>query len=390
MIVSSVEWLMLALVLIAIIVFIIKRPSRVVNFADSPLYKWSRVDLSGRAVSGDGSSYYLLTKRGRSNNLMVYFSGGGISWNRNTATKPFGLRTLLHNHELGYYFANIPFYKPDLLGGILDNQRKDNPFRDWNIIYVPYATGDFHIGDHQVKYKDRGKLTFTAHYSGRANTLKGLDWMFKHVPAPDKLLIAGASAGGFGSAFWAPYIAEHYPQAQLYHYADGAYLSSHQWPHIIDEVWKADFLKRYGYEIEDDIIGAAFRANHRLLPEGTVLLQSNTVYDKVLPSYEAVLNGRTEGLVSDDLEITNEWSLGMLNSAHRLQQELPDYYFFITDYGVGSGKKRRGTPHTLSPYKVFYSAQESGVKLSRWLGDIVNEDKRYSVGKEFVEFPGRE
>ncbi|WPP40607.1 pectin acetylesterase-family hydrolase [Paenibacillus hunanensis] len=389
MIVSSIEWVMLALIVIAVIVFIIKRPSLIEHFDQSPLYKWNRISLSGKAVSGDGSDYYLLTRRGRSNNLVVYFSGGGISWNRHTATKPFGLRTLLQNRELGYYFANIPFYKPDLLGGMLDNQRRDNPFRDWNIVYIPYATGDFHIGNNKVKYKDRGKLTFTAHYSGRDNTLRGLEWMFQHLPEPDKLFIAGASAGGFGSAFWAPHIAEHYPNAQVYHYADGSYLSSHRWPHIIDEVWKADFQRTFGYEIEHDLIGAAFRANAKRLPVNAILLQSNTVYDKVLPSYEAVLNERTKGLVSDDLEITNDWSLGMLDSARRLRQELDNYHFFITDYGVGGRKKRRGTPHTLSPYKVFYSAQESGVKLSRWLDDIVNRGKRYSVGKEFVEFPDR-
>lgn len=389
MIISTIEWLILALLVLAIIIFVIKRPSRVERFDQSPLYKWSRINLSGQAMSGDGSDYYLLTRRGRSNNLVVYFSGGGISWNRHTATKPFGLRTLLQNRELGYYFANIPFYKPDLLRGMLENQRKDNPFYDWNIVYIPYATGDFHIGDNEVKYRGRGKLPFTAHYSGRANTLRGLDWMFEHLPKPDKLFIAGASAGGFGSAFWAPHIANHYPQAKVYHYADGAYLHSQQWPDIIEKVWKAEFSRRFGYGIEPDLIGAAFRANAKLLPPNTVMLQSNTVYDKVLPSYEAVLNGRTKGLVSDDLEITNDWSLGMLSSARQLQKELPDYHFFITDYGVGNRKKRRGTPHTLSPYKVFYTAQESGVKLSRWLDDIVNKDKKYSVGKEFVEFPER-
>lgn len=385
MVLTTIEWLIIVAVVVVVILFVIKRPTRVVSFAESPLYKWNRVDLSGIVVAGDGSPYYLLTKRGKSKNVVVYFSGGGISWDRNTASKPFGLRTLLHNRELGYYFANIPFYKTDLLGGMLDNHREDNPFYDWTIVYIPYATGDFHIGNNKVKYKGKGKIHFTAHYSGRPNTLKGLDWLFDHITEPDKLFIAGASAGGFGSAFWAPHIAEHYPNAQIYHYADGSYLSSHQWHHIIDEVWQSQFEQHFGYPIEEDIIAAAFRYNAQKLPANTILLQSNTLYDKVLPSYEAVLNQQTIGLVSGDDVMTQSWSQGMLDSAGQLDQELDNYYYFVTDYGVGT--KKRSTPHTLSPSRVFYTAEESGVRLSRWLGDIINKDKLYSVGKEFVESP---
>ena len=39
--------------------------------------------------------------------------------------------------------------------GIFDRSNPENPFRDFGVIFVPYCTGDVHIGDASRRYGER-------------------------------------------------------------------------------------------------------------------------------------------------------------------------------------------------------------------------------------------
>ncbi|MFD1908324.1 hypothetical protein ACFSQ7_36515 [Paenibacillus rhizoplanae] len=84
------------------------------------------------------------------------------------------------------------------------------------MVYLPYSTGDFHIGNRTATYPREDSSTFTMRYNGRNNVRSSLDWIYANVAKPDKLLIAGESAGGFGSAFWAPEISNHYKDSEIF------------------------------------------------------------------------------------------------------------------------------------------------------------------------------
>lgn len=106
--------------------------------------------------------------------------------------------------DTGNYFQNIPFYMLTLLRGMMDTDNPANPFHGWNVVYLPYSTGDFHIGNRTVEYKKDDGSPFTMRYNGSNNVRSSLDWIYANVDKPGKLLIAGESAGGFGSAFGLP------------------------------------------------------------------------------------------------------------------------------------------------------------------------------------------
>lgn len=375
---------LLSLILIAVVAinaFVIKRPATTTTqIAEVKPYKWNKVKLDGNVISSDGSEYFLWSKKGENNNWIIFFSGGGASWDARSAEHPINLLNFIKGGDKGNYFPNIPFYMLTLLRGMMDTDNPDNPFHGWNIAYLPYTTGDFHIGKHNAEYKKEDGTPFTMRYNGSNNVQSSLDWIYANADKPDKLLIAGESAGGFGSAFWAPEIASHYKDSEIFQYSDSSFLKSDKWPTVVDQEWHADFTNTLGYPAEADIIGAAFKGNEHLLPPNAVLLQSYSIFDEVLIEFQNNINDYKG---PRDQKIINEWSQQMRTSVRSLDATLPNYYYYLTDYGLDAEKGI--TPHTFATRETFFQAEQDGVTLLKWLGDAVNHQKRYSVGSQFLE-----
>lgn len=365
------------LVLMAILfIFSIKRPTQINDFSKTELNKWNKITLGSSVKSGDGSEYYLLTKRGTSNNWIIFFSGGGMNWDDASTATPITISSVLRGEALTY-FANIPFYKVSTMGGILEAENKKNPFNDWNFIYIPYSTGDFHIGNNSVTYEKNNK-THISYHNGKTNVLACLNWFFKNVLQPDKIFVCGESAGGFGAAFWTPYIAEHETNVQIFEYSDSSYIITDRWADIVDSYWNADFENTFGYEPKSDIITTALSYDAAAYPNIT-FLQSNTLYDNLLINFQKRLNG----VQMDDSEYKYIWSEQMLNSTKKLSTNYHNYYYFISDYSLDS--KKGTTPHTLSAADSFYDANEEDISLCNWLFDSVENGLRRCVGANFIQ-----
>ncbi|WP_234405598.1 pectinacetylesterase family protein [Paenibacillus sp. IHBB 10380] len=365
---------------VAIYAFAIKRPTTIPVMADTKPYKWNKVTLGEKVLSSDGSEYYLWTKKGENPNWIIFFSGGGVSWDAESASHPIKIMNFMTGRDTGNYFANIPFYMLTLLGGMLATDNPDNPFKEWNVVYIPYSTGDFHVGNNSAEYKKKNGSSFTMHYNGKNNVQSSLDWIYANVDKPDKLLIAGESAGGFGSAFWANTIAKHYNESEIYQYSDSSYLNSDKWPDIVKNEWHADFKQTFGFSPEADLIGSAVKANSHLLPANAVLLQSYSLFDEILIHFQNKINDYTGPF---DQRNVADWSRQMRESTKALDSSIPNYYYYLTDYGLNA--KTGTTPHTFATRETFYKAEQDGVKLLNWLDDIINKQKNYSVGHKFIE-----
>jgi hypothetical protein len=213
--------------------------------------------------------------------------------------------------------------------------------------------------------------------------LAALDWIFKTYKNPRKVLICGESAGAFGSAFWAPLIACHYKDSELYLYSDGSFLQSDQWPDIVDTVWKVNWKETFGYSIGQDPIQSAFINNYKMLGDKITFLHSNTLYDGVLASVQADINRKKK----NGDQYIKDWSREMIESTKAIQSAVPSYYYYITDYGYNENDHT--TPHTMSPFGLYYKAEEEGVKLHQWLEDVILKGKRYSVGATYLNKSGR-
>ena len=161
------------------------------------LRTWYRV-LIPAGVSGDGSEYYIYIKKAASDHLCLFFSGGGVAWNEYTAARPVTGGKVVAGMP-NYYWNNLrPFTQiMNIHTGITEAANPLNPFNDWNFVIITYATGDFHVGNNNFPYEAEDGSEQVVHFHGYHNFQEAMKISAKLFPNPDKLLIAGDSAGAF-------------------------------------------------------------------------------------------------------------------------------------------------------------------------------------------------
>jgi hypothetical protein len=75
-----------------------------------------------------------------------------------------------------------------------------SPFnRNWNIVEIPYCTGDVHSGDAVQNYPN-GSGMLTAHHRGYRNITRDLPVIKSLFPSPSRVALWGQSAGAYGIA----------------------------------------------------------------------------------------------------------------------------------------------------------------------------------------------
>ncbi len=150
---------------------------------------WVKIDLPSPCVSGDGSKTFIMVSRGSSNNLLVYFEGGGACTDYVTCS--LTVITLHPKFTLSKLMAKM---------GIFNRANPLNPFRNWTFVYIPYGTGDVHIGNRVMKYKlGLFGISKTVYHVGFVNAVVAMRWAAQQGDF-NKVVIAGSSAGGYATA----------------------------------------------------------------------------------------------------------------------------------------------------------------------------------------------
>ncbi len=142
----------------------------------------------------DGSSYRMSTRDMGSEDLIIFLQGGGACWSTFCAATENAA-------------AGLPAV------GLLDPNRADNPVRDWNLVYLPYCDGGLHSSDKDNDYDNDGNVDTPQR--GLHNLSAALDVAVNTFPAPRRILLAGASAGGFGTTFALPLVRYLYPDVPI-------------------------------------------------------------------------------------------------------------------------------------------------------------------------------
>jgi hypothetical protein len=132
-----------------------------------------------KAICLRGDPYRVEVRHGTNNNVLLYLEGGGACWNNQSCWEtPTAKLTA----------------EPLFGAGIFELDNPDNPFKDWNIVYVPYCDGSVFSGDNVADYD--GKPTY---HHGLQNLSAAVTAMRAAFPAPDAIAVAGSSAGGYGT-----------------------------------------------------------------------------------------------------------------------------------------------------------------------------------------------
>lgn len=153
---------------------------------------WSWVEFPDSSCD-DGSPTGIAVSPGSGSDLVVFLNGGGACWDYLTC---YVLHTASHGPFGAAEFEQLR--ASALPGSLLDRELAGNPFGDASLVFVPYCTGDIHGGDNVITYVGPAESR-VHHHAGRTNVLAFLRRLAATFPSPSRLVVSGASAGGFGA-----------------------------------------------------------------------------------------------------------------------------------------------------------------------------------------------
>ena len=341
---------------------------------------WYRIMIP-EGKTADGSEYHIYIKKASSNNLCIFLSGGGVAWNEYMADRPISGGAVISGLP-NYYWNNLrPLTRiMNINNGITESGNPFNPFDDWNFIIITYATGDFHVGGNDFKYISESGEEKIIHFNGLKNFEAGMSRGKEFFDSPEKLLIAGDSAGAFAVPALTPRILEnYYPDClDITLLSDSAQLLYSDWKKTAKDIWGAP----------NDIYSALSSENitldwyKRLYSEyggRLTYLYASSTRDYLLSAYyNDVINHKykSEPLIQDEFHKKMREMLGQLKDI------TSRFGLFI--YRWPALQMPSGTVHTCVRHKRFYLKNLSGISMADWLMNAVNGTV-YDVGMDFIE-----
>lgn len=171
-------------------------------------YAWQRVELPGTMCS-DGSQYrFWYYDSPTSNNMLISFEGGGACWDYPSCSGQTGILGAANPNGIPVDYITgfkAEYVSPLVNGadpGIPGRAKKDIATKGYDVVYMPYCTGDTHVGNNVVTYTDstgqNPPLVFR--HVGYQNTVAALNYLHTRFPSISKLVVTGFSAGGVATS----------------------------------------------------------------------------------------------------------------------------------------------------------------------------------------------
>jgi hypothetical protein len=184
-------------------------PVAVGNSAD-----WDRVVPGGDSQCADGSEYAFWVHAADPAKVVLFLQGGGACWEATTCAFTDDDST---TYDWNVTDGDDPAYR----GGIFDVSNPDNPLANYSFVYVPYCTGDVHLGNVTHEYSPE----LTVRHKGFVNGTAGLNYLVENYANAEQVVVAGVSAGSVAAPVYGGLAADALPNAQVTVLADssGAY-----------------------------------------------------------------------------------------------------------------------------------------------------------------------
>lgn len=323
--------------------------------------KWYRVTTSYMKTS-EGDRYRAFFKKGSENKVLIYFAGGGVSVNEETArddtynTKEVAIDML----------ANVTMN----MGG-LASEVEGSPFENWSIILFPYATGDFHAGTGEFRYTDTDGKEKILYHNGYVNYSEAMKMVMNMsgLDNIDTVLVTGYSAGGFGAALLSDDVFTNYfPNAESKNVlVDASLLLNDDWHNIATDVWQTP------KEISDKLVSNNLTLDclaslHEKYGEDIHLLFDCSTRDGDLAK---VQNYFDDGIMDVDEKQADEFQ-------QILKKTIPQFKeagvsLFIWDGVAWYDDPRNMTAHTIiATPAVWLPFEEQNKSIAQWLADAID------------------
>lgn len=341
---------------------------------------WYRRTVDG-AIAGDGSEYHIYLKFGDPDKLCVFLSGGGVAWNEYTAARPATggkIAARLPN----YYWNNLrPFTQiMNINTGITEIGNPRNPFDDWSFFVITYATGDFHVGNRNFPYTGEDGSEQILHFHGHENFRLAMELCAGYFPDPEKLLIAGDSAGAFAVPALAEEVLEKYYPAcgDVTLLSDCGQLCYGKWRRTARDVWGAP--ERIWKSIHGDNLTVEwFRACHRTLGNRVRYLYAASVRDYLLSAYLSDMMRKEYRTDAEIQQIFFEQSKDMIRDLKNITSPFGIFLYNWKNHRFHLG----GTVHTAVRHGRFYFKGLRPASMAQWLSDAT-EGRIYDIGLDLL------
>jgi len=295
-----------------------------------------------------------------SDKVMIFLQGGGACFDSITCgTNPYDVS----NQKLGP------------TGGLFAREQAENPVKDWNHVFVPYCTGDVHLGT-----KAEGAVegvTGVQRFVGRLNLEKFLHRIVPTFPNATQVLLTGVSAGGFGAAANTQFVQWTFGDIPLTVIDDsGPPMSTEYLPECLQEKWRTT----WGF---DDSLLADCGAdcpnpNDYSIPFTLHIAKKfpdrmggliETTGDTVISLFYGYGTGDCTGNFLTSLP-PETFSAGLLDYRATIQgidAKLGTYFI-------------SGTQHTWLAGGSIYTQTTGGVRMIDWITDIIEGTAAAHVG----------
>ncbi|HEY3485979.1 MAG TPA: pectin acetylesterase-family hydrolase [Ilumatobacteraceae bacterium] len=303
---------------------------------------WQRIAPGGDCSCADGSEFAFWERRADPTKVMFYLQGGGACFNEATCKFQGGTYTVQANED------------PSVFNGIFDAANPENPAADYSIVYVPYCTGDIHLGDKVTEYSP----TLTVRHKGYVNASTAMQYLVDQYPDADEILVTGISAGSIPTPLFAGLLSDTYTDATIRVLADGsgAYQPTSSGLTGPNGPWGTDaaipeWPETEGLAPEDFSIPGMFVLAGQHAPQIT-FTRHDYAYDEVQGFFMgAVGQGGIDLLESQE---TNE---ALIESEGGI--DLASYV-------------APGSQHTVLLDPRFYDETVNGVRLVDWVADVLS------------------
>jgi hypothetical protein len=306
---------------------------------------WAPFDVDADTTCADGSPVRFLERAADPTRVVLYFEGGGACFSAETCA--------FDGPETSYISASL--VTPEWLaerGGIFDATNPQNPLADHSFVYVPYCTGDAHLGNRSTEYA----ADLTVEHRGFINGMAALEHLVSSYPDTAELVVAGMSGGAVPTPLYAALAADLLPEARIVALGDGsgAFPSDPLLNAYIGSLWGTqdavpDWPETADLDPRDWGIPDLYRYAGQHAPE-VAFARLDFAYDETQAFY-----GSLVGVPSDEL-------LGLIEQN---EADIEADGVEVASYIAG------GSSHTILGSDGLYELEVEGVRLVDWLSDLV-------------------
>jgi Pectinacetylesterase len=305
---------------------------------------WEKVVPGGDCACADGSEFNYWVRDADPSNVVLFLEGGGACFDATTCA-------FTPQPSTTYDWNISPDDDPALQRGIFDFSRAENPFADYSFVYVPYCTGDIHLGNKISTYSPE----LTVEHVGFVNGLTAMDSLRSRFPEATEVVVVGESAGAIAAPLYGGIISDLLPDAQVTVFSDGsgAYPKDQDGA-VFDALWNT-LANLPGWEVNEGLTASQLSAPQFWIQAGLhdpsmVMSRFDFAYDGVQTAFMTLTGADTS-----DVGAT------MVANEAAIEAAGVDQHSFTAP----------GYSHTLVRSDYFYTMEVEGVSLVDWVSDVV-------------------